>query len=291
MVSPLEEAELRYMLLSANLVSALSCIFIILAYKLLKLKMFSFRLVVYISTSDLIHSIALMLPQKPNMLCIIQAMLVEYSSLSEILWTSIMAYSIYQAVINQDPNVEGKEKKFLLIGYGIPILFAFLPLSTYSYGYGLGWCWITHKKYDYLWTIFSFYIFLVVVLMFNTISYVIVHRKVTADMKASTLPEADLKINYDLLLRLKFYPLILLVCYTPVAVRRTYELLFPSSESFWLVWISGFSISITGFLNLVVYGLSKDVKQRVLSSCRRESFATTCNASNIDQSSLNSTFN
>ena len=121
----------------ANSFSLLGCIFIILAYISLKLNMFAFRLVVYIAIADFLHSICLMLPLIEPW-CTIQAAFLEFSSVSSILWTAIMAYSLNDAVMNSNPNVEGKEKKFLIVGFVLPMFITVLPMITKSYGYAQG---------------------------------------------------------------------------------------------------------------------------------------------------------
>lgn len=294
MVSETEEKELVWMLYIVNSISLVCCLFIIIAYKAFHLQMFSFRLVVYIAITDLIHSVALMIPAETRISCLIQAFCIEYSSLSEILWTAIMAYSIYNAVIHLDPFVERKEKVFLVVGYVLPGILSFLPFFTDSYGQGLGWCWITNKSEEFVWKICLFYMFLVGIFVFNAVIYCVVYRKVSQEMKNSLLEEDDLRINSDLLTRLKFYPIILVVCYITVTIRRVYELIYPNQHEFWLVWLSGLTISLAGVLNSIVYGLSKEVKQKILECCKKKKKKmpfTVSNTSNFDQKSFFSTIN
>lgn len=254
-------------LLVANSISLFGSMFIILAYLTLKLNMFSFRLVVYIAIADMIHSIGLMLPLSQPW-CHIQALSLEYSSVSSIAWTSIMAYSLHDAVINLNPTVESKEKIFIFIGFALPALISSLPETTSAYGYAGGWCWIVNKNEAFLWRVFCFYIYLVFVIVYIIVVYVKVYRKVYTEVLFTLQDREARKHNNDLILRLKMYPLVLIVCYSAVGAKRIIEGVWQGYSNFWLSLVAGLLMSLLGFFDALVYGMSREVRDEIRRACR-----------------------
>jgi hypothetical protein len=245
-----------------NSFSLFGSIFIIAAYFLLKIEMFSFRLVVYIAITDFLHSFCLLLPVYEPW-CRVQAVMLEYSALSNIIWTSLMAYSLYDSVIRLNHHVEGKEKAFLFIGFLLPLVPTFLPFIDSSYGYSSGWCWITNKDTDYVYRVLCFYLILAFAIVFNLVVYCKVWRKVRNEVLFTIQDEEAAKFNNDLIMRLKLYPLILIVCYSFIATKRAYEIISRGEPDFWLTWTSGLLVSMIGLLDAIVYGISKEVRDKL----------------------------
>jgi len=61
--------------------------------------------------------------------------------------------------------------------------------------------------------------------------------------------------------RMKFYPLILLICYTFPTIRRVIDWATNDQTPYFLAVLHTFFAAIPGFLDAIVYGLTKDVKQ------------------------------
>ena len=59
--------------------------------------------------------------------------------------------------------------------------------------------------------------------------------------------------------RMKYYPMVLVICYTPATIRRLSELLTNDSitSPFWLAAFQVFFSSLIGVGNAAVYGLSQ----------------------------------
>ena len=262
-----DQRNITLVLLLANSLSLVGSLFIILAYVSLRLNMFSFRLVVYIAIADVIHSIGLMLPLSQPW-CHIQALALEFSSVSSIFWTCIMAYSINDAVINQNNNVEYKERIFLFVGFALPAIITCLPEINSVYGYAGGWCWITKKDENFLWRIFCFYLYVLFVIGYIIVVYARVWRKVYREVLFALDDKEAQKMNKDLIMRLVFYPVVLIVCYTAVATKRATEEIDPSDSNFLLTLIAGLFMSLLGFFDALVYGLSKDVRDEIRRVCR-----------------------
>lgn len=76
-------------------------------------------------------------------------------------------------------------------------------------------------------------------------------------------------INKDLLNRLRFYLIILIVCYSAVTIKRVNKFFNPEGGERMLTWVSGLMISLLRLLNSIVYGLSKDVREHLKGMCKR----------------------
>lgn len=264
-----EQEILTLSLAITNTISAIGCIFIILAYVTMKRDLFSIRLVVYMSIADLIHSLCLIISPLSSIWCLVQSILLEFSSASSILWSAIMAFAIFQVVVKNDDYVERNEKLFVIIGYILPLILTCLPLSTNSYGYTQGWCWIKSGNNDFIWRLVCFYMVLFCVIIYNLVVYWIVFKKIRNEIINAIDDEEVQSINKDLLNRLRFYPIILIVCYSAVTIKRVYEFFNPEGGERMLTWVSGLMISLLGLLNSIVYGLSKDVREHLKGMCKR----------------------
>ncbi|OMJ89052.1 hypothetical protein SteCoe_8876 [Stentor coeruleus] len=257
-----EQEILTLTLTIANIFSSLGSIFIIVAYVTMKKSLFSLRLVVYMTIADLLHSISLIIPPTSNTLCLIQGILLQFTSASSVLWSAIMAFSIFNASIRNDNNVEGKENIFLVVGYIFPLILTILPVITDSYGYSQGWCWIKPADHGVIWRLVCFYAVLFFVIIFNLSVYGFVYGKIRQEILNIPDEEAQ-KVNRDLLTRLKFYPIILIFCYTTVTIMRMCEMFNSNINIFWFTLASGLSVSLLGLLNSIAYGLSKDVREHL----------------------------
>lgn len=115
-----------------------SCIVIFSYLKFKSLKKFAFKLICLMSISDLIFAGSALLVTKnaeEGFLCKFQAYLQYASGISTVFWSSIIAYSLFDIVLNQRlREVQKKLNKFLFIGYGFPMILAMIPLILGIYG-------------------------------------------------------------------------------------------------------------------------------------------------------------
>jgi hypothetical protein len=263
-----DQENIYFALIIGCSLSLIGCFFIISAYFCLKLKILAYRLVVYIAVADIIHSACLMLPVSDPW-CHVQGFLLQYSSLSSILWTAIMSFSLYQAVIKLNTNIESYEKKYLILGFAAPVLVSVLPEISSAYGYSQGWCWITNDGFNVLYRIFCFYLVLVVVFVYNCGVYWVVWKKIREEVLGNVVDDEINKINRDMITRLKMYPVVLFVSYAGVSTKRIFELFWPKHLEVWLVMAAGISMSLIGFLDALVYGFSREVRKNIFICLRR----------------------
>ena len=62
--------------------------------------------------------------------------------------------------------------------------------------------------------------------------------------------------------RMKFYPMILILCYLFATIRRVIDWATEDQTPYYWAMLHTFFAAIPGFLNAIVYGLTKDVKHK-----------------------------
>ena len=62
--------------------------------------------------------------------------------------------------------------------------------------------------------------------------------------------------------RMKFYPMVLILCYLFATIRRILDWATEDQTPFYWAMLHTFFAAIPGFLNAVVYGFTKDVKRK-----------------------------
>ena len=126
----------KYLLVITFIVSIISLfgsLFIILTYIFVKrLRNFAFKLVVYLSFSDVILTVGNMLvsdqfdESHSDTVCFLQALLTNYGGLATIIWTSIIAFTVYTTVVQHKKNITNSHFILILFGYGIPLILSIL---------------------------------------------------------------------------------------------------------------------------------------------------------------------
>ena len=159
----------------------------------------------------------------------------------------------------------------LLIGYILPFFITLLPLTTKSYGEAEGWCWLKPDEYQLLWRIGSFYAILVVIVIFNIWSYWKITTEINYEIELLESSVHEITDRQRLFKRFSLYPLVIVICYFPILCKRIYDLFDGSENLLWLTLLAGAASSLIGFLNAIVYGLTNNVKDTILDSCRKRS--------------------
>lgn len=270
MVFDTQEANtITFVLRICNCLSLLSSISIILIYIFYKsLRTFSFQLIVCMSISDIIRAVGFELSPNNDITCKVQGILTNFGGLSSIIWSSIIAYSMYAVIVLENINIRKYRFYFVIAAYLVPMILTLLPLSTNSVGPAEGWCWFKNDEYEYIWRIGSFYALLIIAISFNCFCYYKVIKDVNDDLDMLKESSHEVSTKSSFLKRLNYYPVVLIICYLPVLVKRLYELSTDSSI-YWLTLLSAITTSTIGFFNAIVYGFTEHVKETIFSTCRK----------------------
>jgi Slime mold cyclic AMP receptor len=215
-------------------------------------------------------------------LCEAQALILNFSCLSSVLWTSVIAFTIYRSVVLEKKDGWKYELYYLLYAFGVPLSLNFLPFLTDSFGEAEGWCWITIEGGTLtflggnVWRIINYLAPLWLVIFFNFVMYWRTLKKIRTMIDNVT--DEDLKKNM-LYNRLKLYPYMLLMCHLPVTVHRVLGFfdMFEERDVWLSSLLASFFLILSGFLNAVVYGLTDRVKE----SLQKIMYATSSDTSDI----------
>ena len=171
---------LSYLVCSA--LSFLGAIFIILMYiGHIRLRSVFLSLLVLMQVADLIKSSSYFIWNQNTVSCKIQGFTNNFGGLSSIIWSSIIAYSIFDAHVINANQVFTFRKIYLIIGFGIPFMLSLIPFITNSYGDVGGYCWITNDKF--IWRTVCMYGIVILAVIYNFRTYRLVIKEIRLEIE------------------------------------------------------------------------------------------------------------
>lgn len=237
--------------------SVLGCLFILLVYLFFKeLRVFAFKLVVHMTLGDFLRSLGLLLPHS---VCPLQAMLIQAGSLASILWNGVIARTLYLSVVLEIRDLDEMEARYTYGVYGVVVVLSALPWTTMDYGDAEGWCWINTAGSNYTsgsaWRVICFFLPLLLVVLNNLFSYITVIRTLRKRFHNTA---GDISA---LIQKLRFYPIILIVCYTCTASKRLYDIVAPDADDFAWAVLAAVMLGAVGLADAMVYGFTQSVRE------------------------------
>ena len=262
-----QEEIIYYVILACSALSICGSLFILLLCVIYpKLRRLPFRLILFLAIADLGVSISYILPfYKSNAICQAQGYLESYFSLSSIFWSACISHAIKSTIL-QNKNVQQNLKKYLIICFFIPLSSYLVLIDIHEYDVSLGWCWIYldpnasnsifYRQLAY--RLITYYLPLSFVIIFIILNYISV---ISALKKSKYFFGTNSKISETMILKLKLYPLILIISVFPVSILRISSIWV--TPTWYFAMISGGFLSVGGFLNSIVYGLTQDVRNEL----------------------------
>lgn len=177
------------------------------------------ELVYYVAVNDMIASIGISLGNTKNgsAACWFQGIATNFNYLSAILWTTVITYQVWLVVCRKSVI---KDLTFAhCICWGIPFVVTLLPLSTNTYANpddDSGWCFVATRSNsphwsELFWFVVAFYGWIWLAMVFN------IFFIVTILYRIYQMKEVPAKVNATIR-KLFLYPIIITICWTPVAV-------------------------------------------------------------------------
>lgn len=247
---------LMYFSCCLSILGALFMTIVILSFK--ELREFNFRMIFYLTLTDILVPIAYLFTPKINeshTICVIQAYLINFGNLSSLLWTACIMFALYRLIILERPNSHKLEIYFCLFSWGIPFIFSTAFLQNFDMSGE--WCWI--KENDTYLMLSLFYIPLAIVIAFNITLCLKVWNHIKRN-KDSVVENHNIKVK--VFTRLMSYPVILIICFTPATVHRFYKFFrLQDQESLYITAM--FGNCIYGFCNSIVFGSTKHIRKRI----------------------------
>jgi len=233
----------------SSLLSSMTVIVYYLTFE--ELRKFSFTLVAWTALADFIRCVGnLMGNPEEETLCEAQGFLKTLGGVASLSWVGCMAFAIHLIYSRKIINTGSLFWKFQIITWTVSTMSALLPFIYNLYEPVGGWCWISKHEEGVIlrWT--SFY----VIVWLDIMWICFVYLPLWLSLKDVSLEERLEKI----VSRLKFYPLILIVCYGPASVRRIWD--FFGNPPYWLAVLHICLSSLHGLANALAYGWNADVR-------------------------------
>jgi hypothetical protein len=220
-----------------------------------------YQAVTYLALSDFVWILFVIVCQldSSSSRCEMYAYLIASFQVTSVYWTVYIAYCVKYSILNHTEfQPRFKWWVYPLLGYGVPMAFASLPFITDSYDKeAMTWCLMAKHGFFWanLWYIILFYIPLIIGLVYCLVSYVKTSRAVRLAHSVMLNDTTDLKSQLFFIRKLKYFPIILVVCWVPgLAVEFTLYLAGTQLETIDKVAVI---LSCTqGLLNSVAYGYS-----------------------------------
>lgn len=216
---------------------------------------YPFQLIIVLAILDFLWNCASLISVeaiKSNTYCNWQAAFIQIFNLSDILWTAFLSFEMYNVVYKEMPKLMYGYIKPLICILVLSSISSIIPLILQAYGHSGAWCFINNPKSSrdeiLILRITMFYGPVWIVISWN----IFVSVKVYLKMKHYFNSENQYIVN-----KLVYYPLILLICYTPITISRVFNSIF-DSQSFNI--FAECVLMTEGVLNMIVYGLSKEVR-------------------------------
>lgn len=247
--------------------SVAGSLFIILSFSLFpKLRKFSYKLVLWLSVSDLVNQSTSYFgnPNDNAFECFVQAAGMQFFSVASFMWTVCIAHVLRSTVVGKRADIEDAYPRMHTLVWTAAALSTLVP--SWKYGPTGAWCWIEGD--DLTGKILRFacyYAPLWFAIGYNVYAYYCVIRTLRRVQLLANSMRADAnqpKFEMKAVSRLGWYPSILIFTHIVGTVNRIQNWLRPQSPVFWLFVSHTATSSLLGFLNSIAYGFNRAVRSQ-----------------------------
>ncbi|CAI5493647.1 unnamed protein product [Closterium sp. Naga37s-1] len=275
MIEGLTTEETRTLTLINVVASAFSFLgsgFIVLCYLGFKdLRKFSFKLIFYLSLSDMLCSLFNLLGNPgEGALCYMQGYATQFFWVASFLWTTTIAYTLHRTVVRHKADVEGLGPYFHVYVWGTAALMTLIPSLGSDYGPAGAWCWVQNETVmGKVLRFLTFYVPLWSAILFNGVIYFQVIRMLSnatrmaanmADRQKQMEGPASSKVS-SAMNRWGYYPLILIASWTCGTINKIHNLLEPQHPLFILYCLHIGTAALMGLFNSIAYGFNAAVRR------------------------------
>lgn len=131
----------QYICNSFGLLSVILVGILYIGYR--NIKVFAFKLVLYLALTSGGYSIGLLIGPSEGVSCYIQGTIISYFSISSVLWLLIIVHSLKVAILDRS-SPDKNFKKYLILALCFPIPTSLIPAFTQTYSRtDLGMCWVS----------------------------------------------------------------------------------------------------------------------------------------------------
>mmetsp|Transcript_25529 Transcript_25529/g.82260 ORF Transcript_25529/g.82260 Transcript_25529/m.82260 type:complete len:319 (-) Transcript_25529:52-1008(-) len=263
---------LKRITLSSAILSMMGSSFIIFSYfYFVQLRTLAYRMIVFLSVADFFSSISYVIgaiastkDRCPDGWCYLTAVMSQYFDVATFLWTACIAFNIHQVLVkNVGHAVEGYQKFYHMLCWGLPAVLAGIAGIANVYGDSGNWCWIRH---DRQWARLTFfYAPLVIVFCYNAMVFYFTVRAVRHSLQQSAIA-----------FRLRLYILVFFMVKVFSVINRLQNAVDPNNPVLFLYIMQSFFEPLQGLGNALVYGLNKMVITQYRLRFRNSVFCRCC---------------
>jgi len=250
----------------SSTLSILGALFIIISFLMFK----SFRkthsytvLIFWLSICDLGSGIAYdVVPiDRSDVYCTIQGSVIQFFQIGSFMWTGCIAVSLLQLVVSKQNDITKWFKWFHLVVWSCAAIDVAIGLIFGVFGDAnpetnsdkSSWCWIKYEM-EY-WKFGLYFIPFFCVWTANMVIYVRVTKEIH---RVVISPSLKGRAEH----RIRLYLLVFMLCVGVGAVNRIQNAIAPGHPWFWLYILDAAVSPLQGFLNSIVYGMNKQLRER-----------------------------
>ena len=250
---------LRILILCCSVLSLLASILIIVIYVVYKdIQTLSFKILVCISVSDLLRSIALIYPMKwynIKFLCYLAAIISNCSLTTNAVWSIYIMFIVSQLYSSSYSEPKLYFKTWFIIAFVLSPIFHTLPLITNSYGQNEGICTYKNDDTGLIWrTIQQSLITLVLLIALILYSQIFIKL---INLKILTFKEIIFEKGM-------IYSIIFVVAICLILAYRLSEISLGLCDNFPLAVLSYGLLSLHGFLNFLATFYNRNFRGTLL---------------------------
>jgi len=199
-------------------------------------------------------------PEEESRFCYFQGLFNNIVALVVFFYTAIISFNLYFVMVQMRAPGKNDEKIYHAFVWGAALVLSILPVFTGSYGRkGLKsyWCWIDLDGTGGIMRFVSFYIPLMLSIVFVAFMYALVAWNIRRNVSSYLFIGADndsLKSRADILVAKQLqYPLAFLLLWLFPMINRIHNWV-SKDEILWLYIMQALSEPLLGFVNGVIYG-------------------------------------
>lgn len=237
--------------LTCSLSIAGSFIVIIIYISAKSLRTFPFKLVFWLNLNNLFKSLAIIaspeLLNLPSILCKLNAYILYSSSLAGILWTFVIAYKMNKCILQNNSDLESDYFIYTLNLFLVPFSLCLVPFAFDLYGQSNFNCLLINTNLGEIFRFVLYYLPAFIVTIYCCVVYSRVLKKINRENEESN----------NQILRLVYFPLILIICIGPICVLRIFEVF--GVFNFYIYLIFSGLWCLHGFIDALAYAFTPPV--------------------------------
>jgi hypothetical protein len=233
-----------------------------------ELRSSGFKLILVLGIIDILNCITFMIPtynsSNGDLECQVQAALLNFTSISGILWTSVIAWSLKRVIVGTNMSITGFINKSLLGTLILSIAFTLIPWLLNYYGTTAGWCWIKYSKNNIKGLFLRVFLFFIPLVLSITVNFYF-YTKVKRTLESMVTNYEQKAINRQLCKKLTLYPLILIICYFPYVIKQAIEWTSIDQDDYEYSFTMAVGILRAGhgLFNCLIYGFTGKVREKI----------------------------